>query len=259
MNTIVLGGSSGIGFSCALAFAKRSDSLLIVSRNVHKLENAYQKLKENISYNSSQTIDFLAIDLSHPDELTKITSYIQDKWQGQVDHIILNSGGPPIIKDALTIDEAMWHQHLSSMFFSFIEIIKHCVPFMKNNTYGRYVVISSSGVLKPIDGLMISNTIRTALDAWINSITKDLIEYNITINTIIPGKINTERLRDNNKKFAEVSNQELNTYVSQMQQKIPAKRFGQPDEIAHVALFLCTKETSYITGNKIKVDGGLTL
>lgn len=259
MNTIVLGGSSGIGLSCALAFAKRSDNLLIVSRNPHKLDKACQYLKEHLQNNDVQTIDFLAIDLSHRDKLTEITSYIQNKWQGQVDHIILNGGGPPIVQDSLNIDETMWNQYLSAMFFSFIEIIKNCVPFMQKNAYGRYVVISSSGIVKPIHGLMLSNTIRSALDAWIHSIAKDLIEHNITINTIIPGKINTERLKDNNKKFAQSSNQDLESYTSEMQQNIPARRFGRPEEIAHVALFLCTKATSYITANHIKVDGGLTL
>jgi 3-oxoacyl-[acyl-carrier protein] reductase len=82
---------------------------------------------------------------------------------------------------------------MNLLFFSFLEVIIYFVPLMKENRYERFVVISSSGVLKPIDGLILSNTIRSTLDAWINSISKDLIEYNITFNTIIPGKIKTER------------------------------------------------------------------
>lgn len=113
--------------------------------------------------------------------------------------------------------------------------------------------------MRPIDGLVLSNTLRTTLDAWIVSISKDLIEYNITFNTIIPGKINTNRLKENNKKFANSLDKSVALYEQEMKEKIPAKRFGEPDEIAHTVLLLCTEKTSYITANKIKIDGGLTL
>jgi len=240
-NALVLGASSGIGYSIASQIATLGGKILLVGRNTIKLEQAVAQIKLN---SSNQGIFGISADLTQENSVNDIVDkahHLIDK----LDFLILNTGGPTYHESILEVPAQEWYQYFQSMFMSQIKLVESFMPEMKQHGFGRIIAIGSSSIIEPIPGLGISNSLRPALIAWLKTLSLEVAAHGITINSVIPGKIDTERLAHlEAKRGKSISN-------------IPMARYGTVTEMANAAVFLLSDYASYTTGSSIVIDGGM--
>jgi 3-oxoacyl-[acyl-carrier protein] reductase len=180
-------------------------------------------------------------DLIVPKDLAKLVEQTIGAFGG-IDILVNNGGGPPR-GPAAGVDDAAIEGAVELLLLSAIRLTNLCLPHLEASGRGRIVNIESSSVRSPIDGLALSNAIRPGLVGWMKTLAREIAPQGITVNTIAPGRIDTERLR-------EVGAGSVDG--------IPVGRLGEPAEIAAVACFLASDRAAYVTGAVVPVDGGLT-
>lgn len=253
-NIVILGGSKGIAFEAAKQLASDGANICLVGRDLPRLEASYAKLAENILDNNKHI--YVNCDLMHSNAVEFIWEKIVVHWNGEVDSLVLNAGGPPLKKSVtdVTIDE--WQQYFQSLFLSQITLVNRCIPFMKENKFGRIVSITSSGIIELLQGLVISNSIRSALSAWLKNLSSEVASFGININSVVIGKVATSRLQ----KLDSIRAQEMACNIEDIKKKnceaIPVGRYGTTVEAANAILFLLSAQSSYVTGSHIYIDGG---
>jgi 3-oxoacyl-[acyl-carrier protein] reductase len=234
---IVCGGSSGIGLAVAEALVADGANVTMFARRREVLER------------EADRIGALAVqgDLTIPQHLERLVQATIGAF-GALDVLVLNGGGPePAPAASLTataVDEAV-----ALLLTSHVTLVGHCLPHLRASGRGRIVSIGSTSVREPIDGLSLSNAVRPGVIGWLKTLARELGPDGITVNSIAPGRIDTERLRD-------VYGDE-GPSPSALEQ-IPLRRIGAPAEVGAVAAFLASDRASYVTGAVIPVDGGLT-
>lgn len=241
------GSTQGIGFAIAQSLAKQGASVTLISRSEEALQEALDHLE-------GEDHQFLVADFTDFQQLNKLKDKIEATG---FDILINNSGGPApgLVKDATWEDfETGLTMHLKSSH----HLAQWVIPHMRSEGYGRIINIISTSVRIPIQGLGVSNTIRGAMASWSKTLSNEVAQFGITVNNILPGPIETQRLKQiiaNNaeKKGVSEEEEERNWKLS-----VPARRFGRPEEIGSTAVFLCSDEAGYINGINIPVDGGRT-
>jgi 3-oxoacyl-[acyl-carrier protein] reductase len=197
----------------------------------------------------------LVADFSHPSEVKEKAA---EATKTKAYHILLNNtGGPPggKISEAKTEEfEAAFQQHLICNHI----LVQALLPGMKERGYGRIINVISTSVKQPLDGLGVSNTVRGAVANWSKTMANELGEFGITVNNILPGATATGRLSSIIQNKAKKTGKTEEEVTHAMQAAIPAKRFGQPEELANVVTFLASEAASYINGINVPVDGGRT-
>jgi len=247
----VFGGSSGIGRAIGIELSKAGANILLIARNNIQL----QKAKEGLCVKKNQEHDVLAIDMLKSDDLLfKLKNY---RNLNSVDIIINNSGGPPG-GPAHTADieeySLAFRQHLLAA-----QVVSQLgISVMKQKQFGRIINIISTSVKQPIPGLGVSNTIRGAVANWSKTLASEVGRFGITVNNILPGATETDRLSGLVKNMAKKNNMSEEIVAKKMKESIPVGRFAQPEEIAYMATFLCSNYASYINGINIPLDGGRT-
>ncbi len=230
----VMGASSGLGFSVASELINNGVKVAICGRNKENLEKAAGKIG---------ALPVLG-DLTRSSDILRMVKEVNEKL-GQIDILLTNTGGPPKA-DFKDLDEAEWTKSFQSIFLSVTNTIKLVLPSMKNNAWGRIIMIASMTAKEPLPGLILSNSIRAGLLGLSKSVSTEVAGKGITVNVILPGYIETQRLRD------------LGLDLNSLGSTIPAGRVGHPDELGALAAFLASKQAAYITGQVIAVDGGYT-
>ena len=250
-NAVVCGSTQGIGLAIATELALSGANCTLIARN----QEALKKVIGDLDTSLGQRHGYLIADFSKPGEVrTTIEEHVKDHT---VHILINNTGGPPagMIMDAMEEDFLKaFNQHLVCNHI----LTKACVPSMKKEGYGRIINIISTTVRIPLKNLGVSNTIRGAVASWAKTMANELGQFNITVNNLLPGNIDTQRLDfviDASAKSANVSRDKVE---QAMKNEIPMKRFGEPAEIAAVAAFLASPAGSYVSGVSIPVDGGKT-
>jgi 3-oxoacyl-[acyl-carrier protein] reductase len=233
---IVCGASQGIGLAIAEALAEEGANVAMFARRREILER------------EAERIGGLAIrgDVTNPQDCDRLVKRTVEAFGG-IDVLVNNSGGPPR-KKAVEIDHEVLQDALDLLLHSAIGLTNLCLPYLRRSGHGRIVNITSSSVREPIDNLALSNAVRPGVIGWAKTLSREVGPEGITVNSIAPGRIDTEQL-------AEVypdgpTEADLQT--------IALRRFGRPEEIAEVVCFLASDCASYITGTTIAVDGGLT-
>ncbi len=253
-SALVCGGSKGIGFASAIYLAEMGAKVTILARNESDLQEAVTALP---SPNPDIKHSYIACDTNNIEEL-KSKIIAKQSEQGQPYLILVNnSGGPPAgpISSAKNEDfQAAFYQHL---------IVNHTIsllliPAMKENHFGRIINVISTSVKQPLPNLGVSNTIRAAVANWSKTMANELAKDGITVNNVLPGATETDRLATIIQNKAAKTGSLLQSVTAEMLHEIPAGRFGQPREIAAAIGFLASTESSYITGINIPVDGGRT-
>jgi 3-oxoacyl-[acyl-carrier protein] reductase len=249
-NALVCGSTQGIGKATAIALASEGVIVTLLARNESKLKEVIKQLP------NAQNHDYIVADFMNPEVLkSNVENYI---LQNHGFHILVNNtGGPrsgPIIDASLKAFEDAFTQHLKCNHV----LAQLTVPFMKENSYGRIINIISTSVKEPIEGLGVSNTIRNAVGNWSKTLSFELGHLGITVNNILPGFTETERLNEIIKIKAEQSKTNIDKMANIMKTYTPAKRFAKPEETANAIVFLASEAASYINGVNIPVDGGRT-
>ena len=248
---LISGGSQGIGKAVAIELSKLGAVCILLARNEGSLINALKELDTT----HGQHHKYFVIDFNDPVSLkvlaTKILEYTS------VDILINNSGGPSaglIFDEAPEKFETAFRQHVVCNQI----LTQSVVPSMKQKKWGRIINIISTSVRIPLDNLGVSNTIRAAVASWSKTMSNELAVHGITVNSLLPGFISTERLDAVAASFAERAKVSKTEMEDRMKNSVPAKRFGLPSEIAAVAAFLASPAASYVNGVSLPVDGGRT-
>ena len=248
-NAIIFGASSGLGKATANSLAAEGCNITLVARDHSKLKILYGEILQEHNLSS----DYFTVDLT---EDRDVVSLLEDLSNRKYDILINNTGGPTPSKATNTEDEA-WDIYIKSIVLNTIKITKSLVPGMIERNWGRVITITSSGVIQPIDNLLISNTLRPAITGFMKTLSNEVAEYGVTVNTVMPGRIHTERTLEVNTERAKLLGISYDEAISTSSGEIPVKRYGTPEEFASVLCFLASEKASYITGSNIRVDGGL--
>ena len=229
---IVCGASSGMGLAVAEALAAEGANVAMFARRRDLLEREAGRLGA------------LAVrgDLRVPKDLARLVEQTVGAFGG-VDVLVNNGGGPPP-GPAAGLDDSAIEEAVELLLLSAVRLTNLCLPYLEQSGRGRIVNIESSSVKAPIDNLALSNALRPGIVGWMKTLSREVGPQGITVNTIAPGRIDTERLRSLGG-GGDVS-------------QIPLGRLGDPAEIAAVACFLASDRAGYVTGTVVQVDGGLT-
>lgn len=243
---VVCGASQGIGAAIAEALAREGVQLLLVARSADKLENLRQQL--------TGTHEVYACDFSQAEEVARLAQFLGNE---PIDILVNNTGGPPAgpVLDA-SLDD--FGKALQMHLFTAHQLVQSVVAGMKKRQYGRIINVISTSTKIPIAGLGVSNTTRGAMASWAKTLSGEVASFGITVNNILPGAVETDRLEAIITGKAQKSNMSAADMADQMRSEIPAGRFGQPEELGALAAFLASVKASYITGVSIPVDGGRT-
>jgi 3-oxoacyl-[acyl-carrier protein] reductase len=232
---IVCGSSEGIGLAIAESLAEEGANVAMLARRREALELQAERLGA------------LAVrgDVTIPGDLERLVAKTVEAFGG-VDILVNNSGGPPRTA-ALELDEEQIEAAVQLLLVSVVRLTGLCLPFLEQSGRGRIVNIASSTVREPVDNLVLSNAIRPGVVGWAKTLSREIAPKGITVNSIAPGRIDTERLRDVYPDGPTAD--DLAT--------IPLGRLGRTREVGDVVCFLCSDQASYVTGTTIAVDGGL--
>jgi 3-oxoacyl-[acyl-carrier protein] reductase len=232
---IVCGASQGMGLAIAHAFAEEGMNVAMFARRRNVLEAEAERLGA------------LAVqgDVTNPQDCARLVERTVEAFGG-VDVLVNNSGGPPR-GPALDADDDSLEAAVALLLLSAVRLTNMCLPHLRDSPAGRVINIESSTVKEPADNLALSNAVRPGVVGWAKSLSREVGPDGITINTIAPGRIDTERLKEVYPDGP--TDEDLKT--------IPLRRLGRPEEIASVVCFLASDAASYVTGTVISVDGGL--
>ena len=233
---IVCGASAGIGLGCAEAFAEEGANVVMFARRRDQLEREADRLGA------------LAVrgDVTNVADLQRLVELTIDAFGG-IDVLVNNSGGPPRTSALELTDDAV-EEAVELLLLSVVRLTGLCLPYLGKSGRGRVINITSSSVKEPIENLALSNSVRPGVIGWAKSLSREVGPQGITVNSIAPGRIDTERIREVYP--AGPSADDLRT--------IPARRLGTPREVGDVVCFLASDRAAYVTGTVIAVDGGLT-
>ena len=247
---LVCGSSKGIGAETAIELSKLGVSVTLLARN----EESTLEVLSKLDCTNRQKHSYIIADFdNHTNLKNKINKFVKEN--SPIHILINNSGGPkpgPII-DANTEDFlSAFNRHLICNHI----LVQALVPNMKKENFGRIINITSTSVKQPIEGLGISNTVRGAVANWAKTLSFELGEHGITVNNILPGYTDTQRLQEIFLNKSKKSDFDIETIISDAHSQIPIGRFADPKETAKAICFLASEDASYINGINLPVDGG---
>jgi len=248
---VICGSSQGIGLAAAKELAVNGANCILIARNPEALQAAVTQLPVTGDQHHQWVVADFADNHSVEEAIKNIVS------KQRVEILVNNTGGPKagLILDASTdAFEQAFRQHLINNQI----LVKAVVPGMKEAGNGRIINIISTSVKTPLANLGVSNTIRLAVASWAKTLANEIGQFNITVNNILPGLTQTQRLDELVKHTANVVKKDQTLIESQLKESIPMKRFGDSEEIANVIAFLASPAASYVNGTNIAVDGGRT-
>ncbi len=236
---LVTGGSKGIGFGIASGLAAEGARVAVASRDEGRVREAADRIGGH----------GVVFDSSNLDEVPDVIASVEEAL-GPIDVYIPNTGGPPP-GDPLEFTRAQWEAANRTLVLSPMAFLERLLPGMRARGWGRVVAVGSMSVREPIGALQLSNAYRPGLVAAFKVLAKKFAPDGVTLNTVLPGRIGTDRIYD--------THGSRETAEAAAREEVPAGRLGTVEEMAAAAVFLCSAPASYITGTTLLVDGGLTV
>jgi len=247
---LVSGASKGLGFAVAKALAADGASVSISSRDEASIAAAAKRIERE----TGARVLSMAVDVRDTAAIDRWITTAAETFGG-IDALMTNSGGPPA-GDAISFDDAAWQDAADLLLFSTIRMVRAAVPYMEKRGGGAILVSTSSSVKEPVPNLGLSTVLRASVSAFAKTIAIELASRKIRVNQIIPGRIDTDRVRH----LDEVNAKKQGVTPAQAKAKaeaaIPMGRYGHPDEFGRVGAFLLSEAASYMTGATVQVDGG---
>ncbi len=243
---IVCGGSAGLGRGVATALATDGVEVLIVARDPGRLEAAAKAIGEE----TGNTPRWVSADVATERGRTVLLAACPDP-----DILINNAGGPPP-GNFRTWTRDDWIRALDANMLSAIELIRQTIDGMIERRFGRIVSITSHMVKAPAGMLGLSNGARSGLTGFVGGVARDVAQHGVTLNNVLPGQFDTDRLKSNHRAFAAARDIDLEEARLQFMRQIPARRFGEPSEFGAACAFLCSAQAGFITGQNLLLDGG---
>src|SRR5712692_7835031 len=243
---LVCAASKGLGKGCALALAQDGVELTILARGKTALEATAAEIRAA----TGVKVTTVACDITTPEGRQAALAACPAP-----DILINNAGGPPP-GDFREWDRTAWIKALDANMLTPIELIKATVDGMMARRFGRIVNITSSAVKAPIDVLGLSNGARSGLTGFVAGIARKTVAHNVTINNLLPGAFDTDRLKSTIVAAAKAQGKPVEEVHAARMKTVPAGRFGNPDEFGDACAYLCSKQAGYITGQNFLIDGG---
>lgn len=245
-SALVCGGSSGLGKAIASALSQEGVAVTIVARDEAKLAASAAEIETQ----SGSPVGWLSVDMSDARARAKLAPRCSE-----ADILVNNSGGPPV-GDYLSFSHDDWLAALESNMLSAIELINAALPGMKERQFGRILNVTSHMVKAPVALLSLSNGARAGLTGYVGGVARDVARHNVTLNNLLPGQFETDRLKSNHSRFAGARGVTVEEFQNRARGDIPARRFGRPEEFGAYAAFLCGAQCGFVTGQNILLDGG---
>ena len=250
---IVAAASQGLGRGVAQALAAEGANVVMFSRNGTAIQAAVRDVEATAA--QAARVLGLAADVTRTADLEQVVKTTTDSF-GSVDILFNNAGGPkPGMFDTLT--DADWQGAFELNLMSAIRLTRLCLPSMRARHWGRVITSTSSSVKQPLPTLMLSNAVRSATTAWSKTLSDQVAADGITVNTLAPGRIRTERILQIDSDAAQRQGRSREEIERDSLATIPLRRYGKPEEFGAAAAFLASEQAAYITGVTLLVDGGL--
>ena len=247
---VVAASSKGLGRAIAEEIAAEGANLVMCARG----EDALRSTADAIRNSSGVKVVDVAADVSQQSGIDRVVNAALESF-GRVDILVTNSGGPPSGSfDSFTPE--VWESATRLLLYSAVGLTRALLPGMKERRWGRIVNVTSIAVKQPIDGLMLSNSLRAAVTGFARTLANEVAPFNVTVNNIMPGYTRTDRVEQLARASSEKTGASLKDSYARWEKEIPMGRLGEPREFAALAAFLASERASYITGCSIAVDGG---
>jgi 3-oxoacyl-[acyl-carrier protein] reductase len=241
---LIGGGSRGLGNAIAQVLSDEGAKVLLMSRDEASLQQAATRIGENAS--------FVAVDIASPGAVETLSKAVDEKLGG-LDGILINAGGPPP-GEVLGVTDEQWEQSFELLIGGPIRILRALTPKIEGD--GAVLFITSSSVRQPIPNLDTSNVLRPGVAAMAKVLAREL-GPKIRVNSLAPGRFDTDRVRSLDKGRAEAQGISIEEQVAQMNKTIPLGRYGEPEEMGRVGAFLLSPAASYLSGISVQADGAM--
>lgn len=243
---LVPGSTSGLGLACARLFAAEGAHVVLAGRRGEVAAAEAAALPSAVG---------VAVDLADPDAPQRLVDAAESAF-GQVDVLVLNSGGPPPgLAAEVTPEQTADAVH--TLLLQQQRLVRAVLPGMRARGWGRIVALGSSGVQQPLPRLALSNAGRAALAGYLKTLAGEVAADGVTVNMVLPGRIDTDRVAALDRGAAERSGTTPEQARAVSEAAIPAGRYGRPDEFASAVVYLASEPASYVTGVQLRCDGGL--
>lgn len=247
---VILAGSEGLGLAAAQCLGEEGHRVVIFSRSKEKLEAAR-------TFFIKRGHDALIFpgDLASSDDLERLFGFVEERFGG-TDILVNNTGGPKP-GNILDLTDDAWRTAFEEQAISLMRAIRRVVPGMRARRWGRIITIASLSVKAPIEGLDLSNFMRGGLAAVHRTLARARAPHDVNVHMVLPGSIMTARSRSLIQKRADTLKTSFDEALSTSIGRIPKGRLGTPEDVGHVVAFLASEHAAYLTGNFIRVDGGM--
>ena len=247
---LVAAASRGLGRAVAEELAAEGSAVVMCARG----EEALTAAVDAITAGTGAQVIGIAADISRAEDVNRVVSAANDRF-GRVDILVTNAGGPPSgTFELLGADQ--WDDAVRLTLLSTVNLCRAVLPGMKQRRWGRIINITSIAVKQPVEGLMLSNSLRAAVTGFARTLANEVAADAITVNNVLPGYTRTQRVEDLSRATSEREGISIDDAMSRWVSEIPMRRLGEPREFAAVVAFLASERASYITGTSIQVDGG---
>jgi 3-oxoacyl-[acyl-carrier protein] reductase len=247
---IVAASSQGLGKAVALGLAREGTKLALCART----EATLTATAEEIHRATGAEVLTRAIDVTNPNHVREFVAETARDF-GRIDVCVTNAGGPPSKSFAdTTLDD--WQRASDMNFMSTVYFAKEVLPVMQERRWGRFIAITSMTVKQPVDGLILSNAVRSGVSGLVKSLANEYGPYNVLVNSVCPGYTATARLMELAQRLADQQGVTPQEIEERWASQTPLRRVGRPEEFADVVVWLASERSSYVTGVSLQVDGG---
>lgn len=248
---IVAAASKGLGRAVAEELAREGAQVAICARTPATLAETAAEIRKS----TGREVFHQPLDVSDSTAIASFVSAVEARFR-RLDICVTNSGGPPSNSFESTKPEE-WRSAVDQLLMSTVFFAREALPRMQKNKWGRFITITSSAVKQPVDGLLLSNSVRAAVAGLARTLANEYAAEGITVNNVCPGYTRTARLQGLASTISARTGTRPEEVFANWEREIPARRLGTPQEFAAVVAFLASERASYVTGTSIAVDGGL--